>query len=49
MSKIKTNNIGKSSFRVNQLQFADDTLLFSTMEAKVLENLCDLNQVFEKA
>lgn len=45
---ISTHCIG-TSFYLNHLQFADDTLLFSKFDQLTLENLFEVVHIFERA
>lgn len=49
MGLIATRPIGTSSFFLNHLQFANDTLLFSIADRAVIQNLFDLVGIFECA
>lgn len=46
---IATHPIGNSTFSLNHLQFADDTLLFSIAERTALRHLFDIVQIFDRA
>lgn len=46
---ITTHPIENSTFSLNHLQFADDTLLFSIAERTALRHLFDIVQIFDRA
>lgn len=49
MGKIATHPIGNSSLNLTPLQFVDDTLLFTTIDSPVVDNLFYIIKVFEQA
>lgn len=49
MRIIATHPMGTSSLTLNHLQFADNTLLFSTTYHIALQNLFDVVGIFERA